>query len=71
MKTLTRKPRMHRMPSIGDKVTPIGKGGMPGYPNGTVGRVVDIIAGSCGPIVAVRFDGYGVVDLFWKKIRKV
>jgi hypothetical protein len=60
---------MNRLPRIGDKVTATPKAARPGYPAGTVGRVVDILAGACGPIVAVRFPGYGVVDLFWKKVR--
>lgn len=69
--TTTVKARLHRLPAIGDKVTPIGKGGRPGYPNGTVGVAVDILAGCCGPIVVVEFSGYGRVDLFWRKVRKV
>lgn len=63
-----KRPRMHRLPRVGDKVAPIGKGGQPGYPNGTIGKVVEIIRGACGPIVCVEFGNYGKVDLFWKKI---
>ena len=72
MTATTRKPRMHCLPSIGDTVTPVGKGCRPEYPAGTVGRVVDIIAGTCGPIVAVRFPNLpnATVDLHWKKVRR-
>jgi hypothetical protein len=68
MKTLTR--RFARLPKVGDKVTPVGKGCRPEYPAGTVGRVVDILEGCCGPIVAIQFPSYPrvTVDLFWKKV---
>lgn len=58
---------------IGDKVTPRGKGGRPEYPNGTVGKVVEILTGACGPIVAVQFPHLPnrTVDLFWRKVRRV
>jgi hypothetical protein len=51
---------MNRLPKIGDKVC-------------TVGQVVDILNGCCGPIVAVQFPHLAgrTVDLFWKKVRKV
>ena len=61
-----------RVPRVGDKVTPVGKGGRPGYPNGTVGRVVDAISGAAGLIVVCEFPGYhSRVDLYWKKVRVV
>jgi hypothetical protein len=62
--------RFHRLAKVGEKVTPTPKAARPGYPAGTVGTVVEQLHGACGPILAVRFPGYGVVDLFWKKVRR-
>lgn len=63
--------KMHRLAKVGDKVTTTKKAARPGYPVGTVGTVVEQLHGACGPILAVLFDGYGVVDLFWKKVKGV
>jgi hypothetical protein len=73
MTTTIRKSRIRRLPKVGDRVVPIGKGGHPDYPNGTVGKVVGVLQGCCGPIVAVRFPHLPgrTVDLFWKKVKAV
>ena len=37
---------------------------------GLVGKVVDVLVGACGPIVAVQFSERPnqTFDLFWKKV---
>ncbi len=66
-----RKPRLNRLPKVGDKVTPVGKSVFVADLKGLVGKVVDILHGACGPIVAVQFaERPGqTYDLFWKKVR--
>lgn len=68
-----RKPRLNRLPKVGDKVTPAGKSVFVADLKGSVGKVVDILHGSCGPIVAVQFPQHPgqTFDLFWKKVRRV
>jgi hypothetical protein len=68
MSNVTRPRRFARLPKIGQRVRINLRKSHPSYPNGTVARVVEILAGCCGPILALDIDGYGTVDLFWKKV---
>jgi hypothetical protein len=72
MSMLARKSRLHRLPKIGDTVSVQLRKSSPSYPNGTVGKVIEILDACCGPLLAVQFPSYpGVtVDLPWKRVRK-
>lgn len=63
---------MCRLPKVGDKVTVRGRGVFVADLKGLVGRVVDILDGACGLIVAVRFPERpgATCDIFWKKLRR-
>lgn len=69
--TTTRK--MHRLPKVGDKVTAAGGSRFVADLKGLTGKVVDILDGSCGPIVAVQYAEHPgrTFDLFWKKVKGV
>lgn len=71
MATLTRKPRLRRLPNVGDKVATVGTSAFVADLKGMVGKVVGVLDGACGPIVAVQFPERPgqTFDLFWKKLR--
>ncbi len=63
--------QLRRLPNVGDKVATVGTSAFVADLKGMVGKVVGVLDGACGPIVAVQFPERPgqTFDLFWKKLR--
>jgi hypothetical protein len=67
--TTTRRPRMHRLPKLGARVSIHFRHDSRDCPNGTVGTVKEVLDGCMGPICGVLIADGRTIDVFWKKLR--
>jgi hypothetical protein len=70
--SIRRTPRLYQVPKVGDSVAPAGSSRFVADLKGLVGKVVGVIDGACGPIVAVQFPQHPgqTFDLYWKNLRR-